>query len=88
MLTLEAVIYLLCVCASLLCAWLLITAYLRQRQDLLLWSAISFSFLAINNLLVFTDLIILPQTDLSLARSLTALIAGTLLLWGFIRGME
>ena len=88
MLTFEAIIYLLCVFTSSLCAWLLITAFLRHRQSLLLWSALCFSLLAINNLLVFVDLVVLPQMDLSLARSMTALAAGVLLLCGFIWGME
>ena len=88
MLTFEAAIYLLCVFTSAVCAWLLIAAYLRRRQALLLWSAVCFSLLAVNNLLVFADLILLPQVDLSLARSLTALAAGVVMLGSFIWGME
>jgi hypothetical protein len=88
MLTFEAAIYLLCIFTSALCAWLLITAFVRRRQSLLLWSALCFSLLTLNSLLVFTDLIILPEFDLSLARSLSALAAGILLLGGFIWGME
>jgi len=37
---------------------------------------------------VLADMIVLPDFDLSLARALTALAAGILLLWGFVRGME
>jgi hypothetical protein len=88
MLTFEAVIYLLCVFTSALCAWLLISAYLRRRQSLLLWSAVCFTLLAANNFLVFADLVLLPQLDLSLARSLTALAAGIVMLGSFIWGME
>jgi hypothetical protein len=88
MLTLEAIIYLLCILTSSVCAWLLITAFLRRKENLLLWSALCFSVLAVNNLLVFTDIVLLPQIDLSPARSLTALAAGALLLFGFIWGME
>jgi hypothetical protein len=88
MLTVEATIYLMCVCTSALCAWLLIAAFVRRRQSLLLWSAMCFCLLAVNNLLVFTDLIVLPEVDLSMARLLTALAAGMLLLCGFIWGME
>jgi hypothetical protein len=88
MLTFEAIIYLLCILMSSLCAWLLITAFLRVRQALLLWSALCFCLLAVNNLLVFADLVVLPQIDLSLARSLTALFAGILLLGSFIWEME
>ena len=88
MLTVEAIIYLGCIATSLLCAWLLTAAYRRHRQSLLLWSAICFSLLTVNNLLVFVDLIMLPQIDLSVLRSLTALAAGAVLLCGFIWGME
>jgi hypothetical protein len=88
MLTIEAIIYLLCLATSSLCAWLLITAFIRRRQSLLLGSALCFTLLAVNNLLVFADLILLPQMDLSLPRALTALAAGVLLLSGFIWGME
>jgi hypothetical protein len=88
MLTFEAVIYLLCVLASAVCAWLLVSAYLRRRQSLLLWSAVCFTLLAANNFLVFADLVLLPQLDLSLARSLTALAAGIVMLGSFIWGME
>lgn len=86
--TFKALIYLLCVLTSVVCAWLLITGFRRQRQSLLLWSALCFSALAANNLLVFTDLILLPSVDLSLARSLTALFGGILLLSALIWGME
>jgi hypothetical protein len=88
MLTLEAFIYLLCIVTSGLCGWLLVAAYWRTREGLLLFSAACFSFLTINNVLVFTDLILLPDIDLSLARALTALIAGVLLLYGIIWGMR
>ena len=88
MLTFEAFIYLLCVLTSAGCAWLLISAFLRRGQSLLLWSATCFSLLAVNNLLVFADLVLLPQLDLSLARSLTALAAGIVMLGSIIWGME
>jgi len=88
MLTFEALIYLLCVVTSVVCAWLLISAFVRRRQGLLLWSAVCFSLLAVNNLLVFADLVLLPQVDLSLPRSLTALAGGIVMLGSFIWGME
>lgn len=88
MLTIEGFIYLLCIATSLLCACLLISAYLHWRQSLLLWSALCFGLLSINNVLVFTDIVLLPQFDLTLVRSLTALAAGIVMLCGFIWGME
>ncbi|HZT87341.1 MAG TPA: DUF5985 family protein [Stellaceae bacterium] len=80
----EAVIYLLCFFSSGLCAFLLVRAFRRGREPLLLWSAICFCLLAINNLLVFVDIILLPNVDLTALRSATALAAITVLLYGFI----
>ena len=65
-------VYLLCALASLGCMVLLGRAYLRSRARLLLWSAICFVGLAVNNLLLFVDLVILPQIDLSLPRLLAS----------------
>jgi hypothetical protein len=88
MLTFEAIIYLLCLLTSSLCAWLLMAAFRRLGQKLLLWSGLCFCLLAFNNLLVFVDLVLLPETDLTPARALTALAAGCLLLYGFIWEVE
>ena len=86
--TFETVIYVLCLLTSSLSAWLLLAAFRRRRQKLLLWSSLCFGLLAVNNLLVITDLLVLPEIDLSPARSLTALAAGCVLLYGFIWEVE
>jgi hypothetical protein len=80
----ASVVYALCTLTSGLCAALLLRAYLSSRARLLLWSTLSFVGLALNNLLLFADLIIFPATDLSLHRSLTAAIAVTILMLGLI----
>jgi len=77
-------VYGLCLLTSALCAALLIRSYGRSRQPLLLWSAACFSLLAINNLLVVLDMVVLPGIDLSLARQVTSLAAVGVLLYGFI----
>jgi hypothetical protein len=80
----EAV-YLLCAATSLSCAILLLRGYLRQRTRLLLWSSLCFVLLALNNALLFIDLIIVPAgLDLSLWRSITALSGVSVLLFGLI----
>lgn len=68
----EAV-YLLCALTSVLCAALLIRSWFRSRARLLLWSSLCFVGLALNNVLLFVDLIIVPQIDLAPARSSVAL---------------
>lgn len=81
---LEGMIYLACVAASLLCACLLLRAYRRGRARLLIWSSACFSLLALNNLFLAVDILLLPDNDLTLLRILTALLAVTVLLVGFI----
>ena len=54
----AAGVYALCALTSLVCAWLLLRAYQRQRTRLLLWSSVSFAGLALNNVLLFIDLIL------------------------------
>lgn len=78
-------VYLLCAATSLTCAVLLLRAYRRQRTRLLLWSSLCFVMLAVNNTLLFIDLIVVPTSvDLSLWRSTAALTGVGLLLFGLI----
>lgn len=77
-------VYLLCLATSVTCAVLLARAYARERSRLLLWVSLSFSAMAVNNLLLFTDLVLLPAMDLWLLRQLASALAVGLLLYGFI----
>lgn len=77
-------VYGLCLLTSALCAALLFRSWGRSRQPLLLWSAACFSLLAVNNLLVVLDMVVLPGVDLSLARQLSSLAAVGVLIYGFI----
>ncbi len=78
--------YLLCAATSVLCAVLLLRGYLRTRTRLLMWSTLCFIGLAINNILLFIDLVIFPgpDIDLRLERSGSALISIALLVIGLI----
>lgn len=69
---------------SVLCAVLLIRTYLATRTSLLLWSSLSFVGLALNNILLFADMFLVPTINLELWRSGTALVAMLLLLFGLI----
>ena len=81
-------VYLLCAVTSVICAVLLLRAYRRQRTRLLLWSSLCFVLLALNNTLLFVDLvdlIVVPSAiDLSLWRSAVALAGVGVLLFGLI----
>jgi hypothetical protein len=77
-------IYLLCALTSIACSVLLIRSWLRQRERLLLWSAGCFVGLAVNNCILFFDLVVVPYTDLTLWRNGVALAAVVLMLAGLI----
>jgi hypothetical protein len=79
------VIYPLCLLTSIVCALLLMRSYTRNRVNLLLWSAACFVFLALNNLLVVIDILVLPTTiDLTEFRTLASVAGVLVLLYGFI----
>jgi Family of unknown function (DUF5985) len=77
-------IYSLCAITSLISSWLLTRAYWRTRSRLLLWSAISFAGLTLNNLALWVDKLVLPETDLSTLRTSIALVAMMILLYGLV----
>jgi hypothetical protein len=82
-------VYLLCALTSALCAALLLRSYFRSRTRLLVWSSLAFVGLALNNVLLFVDLVLLPDTvDLSLLRNFLALAALSLLVFGLIWDAE
>ena len=80
----AAAVYILGFLVTLTCGVLLSRAYAVGRKRLLLWSAICFFGLAVSNLLVFVDLVLLPNVDLYPARLITAALAMVILLYGLI----
>ena len=84
----PSTVYLLCFATSSACAILLARNYRRTRARLLLWSALCFLFLALNNLVVIVDLLMVPGVDLQIPRLLLSLSAVSLLLFGCIWGLE
>jgi hypothetical protein len=65
-------VYILCALTSIACAVLLFRGYRRSRARFLLWCALCFVGLAANNVLLFLDLIVFVNIDLSVWRSATA----------------
>lgn len=80
----AGIVYLLCAATSLICAVLLLRGFRQSGVRLLLWSGLCFIGLTLNNMLLFVDLEMLPQTNLFLLRSLPALAGLLLLLYGLI----
>ena len=82
--TAAEAIYLLCAVTSLVAAVLLLRYYLARRTPLLLWSCLGFLGLAVNNVLVYVDLVLIPQTDLSLIRTIAGAAGMLALVYGLI----
>ncbi|MGH2942291.1 MAG: DUF5985 family protein [Solirubrobacteraceae bacterium] len=80
----DVVVYVLCALTGSVCAYLLLRSYRRNRLRLLLWSGVCFTGLALNNVLLFVDKVLVADTDLSLLRSASALAAVLVLLYGLI----
>ena len=82
--TVAKAIYVLCAATSLLAAVMLFRQYVKSRTRLLLWSLSSFAVLAVNNVLVYVDLVVYTGVDLSLSRSAAGAVAMTIMLTGLI----
>lgn len=81
----AAIVYLLCALTSCVCAGLLWRAYRAARTKFLLCCSFCFAGLALNNVLLFVDLVIIPNgPDLSIFRVSTGLVGLCFLLYAFI----
>ena len=81
---LPSAVYFLCCLASLVALWLVYRSYRVAPTRFMLWSTLAFVALAVNNVLLFVDVVLLPDISLLPLRHAVALIAAGLLLYGFI----
>jgi hypothetical protein len=81
-------VYGLCLATSAICAILLLRAYRASRTKLLLYTALGFGFLALNNLFLVADLVVFPTADLWPWRQAASLAAVAVLLYGFTFEVE
>ena len=77
-------IYILCALTSLGCAGLLLRSWWKTRARLLLWSTVCFVGLFLNNVLLFVDLVLTPDVDLSPWRALLAVVTIGIFIYGLI----
>jgi hypothetical protein len=78
------VVYILCALSSLACMILLMVRYGQSRVPLLFWSSVAFLAFTLTNILLFVDLIIVPDWDMAVWRNLLTLSGVTTLLFGLI----
>jgi hydrogenase/urease accessory protein HupE len=79
-----AAVNILCALTSFACAVLLLRGFVQRRVRLLLWSGLCFVGFAIGNVLLVVDTMVVPQTDLSLLRSLPVLAGLVVLIYGLV----
>ena len=84
--SIAGLVDLLCALTSLVCAVLLLRGFTHSRARLLLWSGLCFAGLALNSTLLLIDLRV--TADLSVLRTLPALVGVALLLYGLIWDAE
>ena len=90
----AALVYILCALTSLACAVMLWRGFAQSRARFLMWSSLCFAGLAVNNILLFADKVVLPETDSVLGvsfpiwRSAAALIGLARLIYGLIWDAE
>lgn len=77
-------VYVLCALTSALCAVLLFRSWRAERLRLVLWTALGFAGLAVNNLLLVVDERVFPDIDLALLREGSGLVAVAVLLFGLL----
>jgi len=80
----EGLVYLLCAATAVICAVLLLRGYARNRVRLLLWCGLCFAALALENVILFADLVVFPEIDLRPVRDGAALTAVILLVYGLV----
>ena len=73
-------VYALCALTSLVCFALLLRQHRRSPSRLALHSSVAFLCFAIANIILFVDLIVLPQMDLKPWRNLANLVGALILL--------
>lgn len=80
----AGLVYILCGGTCLLCAAMLLRSYAKNHVRLLFWSGLCFLGLMLENFLLYVDVVLVPDVDLSLWRKLPGFVALVLLLFGLI----
>lgn len=80
----SGAVYLLCAATCLLCTTMLFRGFARTRVRLLFWSGLCFAGLVLENIILYIDVVIVPDVDLSVWRKLPGLISLSLLIFGLV----
>jgi hypothetical protein len=81
----EPIVYILCAVTAGLCSGLLLRQWWRTRLPLILWAGVSFLFFTANNVVLFIDLVLVPDLDFTYLRQGLTLVGALCLTFGIIR---
>lgn len=77
-------VYVLSALVSLACVVLLLRSFAATRNALLLWAALCFLGLTLNNVMLFIDKVLITDVDLSVWRGIPALAGLLVLVFGLL----
>jgi hypothetical protein len=80
----TGIVYLLCAATCLLCAVLLLRGYQQTKVRLLFWSGLCFAGLMLDNVMLYVDVVVVPDVNLAVWRKLPGLLATILLVFGLV----
>ena len=81
-------VYVLCALTALICTVLLWRGWKRSGARLLMWSALCFAGLFLNNLLLVIDVRVFPEVDLAIVRLVPAVLGILAMLYGLVWDSE
>jgi hypothetical protein len=77
-------VYILCAGTCLLCSLMLFRGYARTRVRLLFWAGLCFFGLMLDNVMLYVDIVVVPDVNLAVIRKLPGLVSLTLLVFGLV----
>lgn len=80
----TGVVYILCAATCLLCAVMLLRGYRRSGVRLLFWASLCFFGLMLDNVLLYIDVVVVPDVNLAVWRKIPGFVAMLLLVFGLV----
>ncbi len=81
----AGIVYILCALTSILCTILLWKSFMKTRSRLLFWCSFGFAGFALNNSLLFVDLIVFPEVNYIINyRTLPAVLGMIVMIYGLV----
>ena len=84
----DLFVYALCAVTSFVCFGMLLRQHRRRPSTIAFKSSLAFLCFALSNVLLFIDLIVLPQVDLKIWRNLVTLVGVIILLLAVTHDQE